>query len=66
MLDCSPSRRRTTPRMMKRFQDVLQRSITLQHLDIDVGEAGDEVGVVVRACGDSEWMYDVALSFGTD
>ena len=31
--------------------------LTLQHLDIDVGEAGDDVGVVVRACGDREWMY---------
>ena len=29
--------------------------LTLQHLDIDVGEAGEEeVGVVVRACGESE------------
>ena len=31
--------------------------LMLHHLDIDMGEAGDEVGVVVRACGDSEWMY---------
>ena len=29
--------------------------LTLQHLDIDVGEAGEEeVDVVVRACGESK------------
>ena len=35
--------------------------LTLQHLDIDVGEAGEEeVGVVIRACGESE-CYVCAL-----
>jgi hypothetical protein len=36
--------------------------LTLQHLDIDVGEAGEEVGVVVRACGESE-CYVCMLRF---
>jgi hypothetical protein len=32
-------------------------NLTLQHLDIDVGEAGEEeVGVAVKACGDIEYM----------
>ena len=30
--------------------------LTLQHLDIDVGEAGEEVAGVVRACGQSKSM----------
>ena len=41
--------------------------LTLQHLDIDIGEARDDVGVVVKACGDSEWMYAYRSGFfGTD
>ena len=51
MLDYSPNQHRMMPRMMKHYQAMLQ------HLDMDIDETGDEVGMVVRACGDSEWMY---------